>query len=426
MISESDTKPVSKMKLIQKLCIWVAIIAISANVGYRMGKKQPAAAATPTVEEDHRAVANTAPPQTQNVDFALFWDVWNRLQEKYVDKTKLNTQKMVDGAISGMVSALGDPYTLYLPPKENTSFKSDLNGTFEGIGAELGAKDEHIIVISPLKDSPAEKAGIKPGDAIVKVNDAETSGWTVPQAVEKIRGPKGTSVKLTVFHEGGNQTQDVNVIRDTILVKSVEVSTKTQLENCTDNCAKVALVKLSRFGDQTNDEWNKAVADTRQLLDGGGVKGVVLDLRNNPGGYLQSAIYIASEFIKSGVVVQQENSDSSRETYSVTRVGNLLDVPLTVLINKGSASAAEILSGALHDHTRAKLIGETSFGKGSIQTPEDLPNGAGLHITTARWITPNGAQINGKGITPDFEVKSATDPAKFDPQLERAIEELGK
>ena len=190
------------------------------------------------------------------------------------------------------------------------------------------------------------------------------------------------------------------------------------------NCHSVAYIRLSRFGDQTNDEWNQAVAEIRALLSENKVKGIILDVRNNPGGYLQSAIYIASEFIKNGVVVKQENSDETVETYSVSRVGNLLEVPLVVLINQGSASASEILSGALRDHDRAQLVGETSFGKGSIQTPEDLPGGSGIHITTARWLLPKGDQINEKGIKPQFEVKSATDAAALDPQFEKAYELL--
>lgn len=422
---ETNTQPIpslsNTLKLIQKISLTLTIIVVSIYVGYRLGSRQTTVAIT----AEKKLVVNTSPPPAREVDFALFWEVWNRLEQKYIDKSKLDSEKMVNGAISGMVASLGDPYTVFLPPKENSDFKQDLTGTFEGIGAQLGSKDDKIIVIAPLKDHPAELAGIKSGDWIIKVNGEETFGWTVPAAVTKIRGPKGSQVNLTVIHEGEQDQKEISVTRDTILVKSVEFEVK-QKSNCVADCTKVAYLKLSRFGDQTNDEWNSAVSQIRKAEADKLIKGMVLDMRNNPGGYLQSAIYISSEFIKDGVVVKQENSDGTIETYSVTRVGNLLDIPLVILINKGSASASEIVAGALRDHKRGDLIGEKSFGKGSIQTPEDLPNGAGLHITTARWILPNGEKINGTGITPNIDIKSATDSAAADLQLDRAIDELEK
>ena len=406
---------------LRKFLLLIALVLLAWNVGYRMGQKGIIVG----FSQAKQVVVNTSPPPSREVDFALFWEVWNRLEQKYIDKTKLDSQKMVYGAIYGMVQALGDPYTVFLPPKENEDFKSDLSGAFEGIGAQLGAKDDKIVVIAPLKEHPAEKAGILAGDWIIKVNNEETYGWTVPQAVNKIRGPKGSQVVLTVIHDGHDKPEDIKVTRDTITIKSVEVEFKTA-ESCETNCPEIALIKLARFGDSTNDEWSQAVSQIRAKSD---IRGIILDMRNNPGGYFQSSINIASEFLKSGVVVQQENSDGTRETFSVTRVGSLLTQPLVVLINKGSASASEIVAGALKDHKRATLIGETSFGKGSIQSPEDLSDGSGLHITTARWILPNGDWIHSKGITPDIEIKSdvATDSAaKVDPQLERAIEEVLK
>ncbi|KKS85352.1 MAG: Carboxyl-terminal protease [Candidatus Gottesmanbacteria bacterium GW2011_GWA1_43_11] len=417
------------MKIIRKLAIWITILLIAGNIGYRLGSKNTDV----SFSQEKKLLVNTSTPESRDIDFSLFWDVWGRLEKQYVDKSKIDPEKMVYGAISGMVSAIGDPYTVFLPPKENEDFKQDLNGSFEGIGAQLGSKEDRIVVIAPLKDHPAEKAGMKAGDWIIKVNDEETFGWSVPQAVNKIRGPKGTSVKLAVAREGVNEPIELTITRDTIIVKSVAFETKSsQKPECVTpgvversvNCHSVAYIRLSRFGDQTNDEWNQAVAEIRALLSENKVKGIILDVRNNPGGYLQSAIYIASEFIKNGVVVKQENSDETVETYSVSRVGNLLEVPLVVLINQGSASASEILSGALRDHDRAQLVGETSFGKGSIQTPEDLPGGSGIHITTARWLLPKGDQINEKGIKPQFEVKSATDAAALDPQFEKAYELL--
>ncbi|HCM37838.1 MAG: Carboxyl-terminal protease [Candidatus Gottesmanbacteria bacterium GW2011_GWB1_43_11] len=408
---------------IRKLALILALVLLSGNVGYRLGQKQVQF----TLTKEKKIVINASPPPNRNVDFSLFWDVWSRLEQRYLQQDKIDPQKMVYGAISGMVGSLGDPYTVFLPPKDNSEFKEDLNGTFEGIGAQLGAKNDKIVVIAPLKDHPAEKAGIQAGDWIIKVNGEDTFNWTVPQAVGKIRGPKGTSVTLSIVHEGESNPVDISVTRDKILLKSVEFEIKTAGDEAckTSACPEVGLIKLNRFGDTTNDEWSQVVSQARASLNQSPpIKGLVLDLRNNPGGYFQSSINIASEFIKTGVVVVQENSDGTRETFSVTKVGELLDVPLVVLINKGSASAAEIVSGALRDHKRATLIGEKTFGKGSIQTPEDLADGSGIHITTARWILPNGEWINGTGIKPDIEVKNSDSSASADLQLEQAIQEL--
>jgi len=410
----SQPKPI--LSIIQKFILAIILIVISGNIGYRMGQKNLSLSDL----QIKKVLVKSSPPPNQNVDFTLFWSVWDKLEQKYLDKTKFDPQKMVYGAIQGMVASLGDPYTLFLPPKENNDFKTDLAGSFEGIGAQLGIKDEKIVVISPLKGHPAEKAGIKSGDFIVKVNDEETIGWTVPQAVTKIRGAKGTTVKLSIARESLALPFEVNVTRDTIIVKSVEYETKNLQSDCKTDCAKVGYLKLSRFGDQTNDEWNKAVTLAKKDLPDANFRGVILDLRNNPGGYFQSSIYVASEFIKSGIVVIQENSDSTKETFSVNRLGSLLNTKLVVLINQGSASAAEIVAGALRDNNRGQLVGEKTFGKGSVQTPEDLPDGSGLHITTARWIMPKGEWINGTGIKPDIEIKDATDSA--DLQLNKALE----
>ncbi len=410
------------LRTIRILTLITILVIVAGYIGYQLGMRRT----TFSLSRNQGIVVHSSPPPAKEVDFNLFWNVWERLETKYLDKSKLDSQKMVYGAISGMVSSLGDPYTVFLPPQENTEFKKDLEGSFEGIGAQLGAKDEKIVVIAPLKAHPAERAGIRAGDWIVKVGSEETLGWTVPQAVTKIRGPKGTQVTLTIVHEGEQSTQEIKVTRATIVVKSVEVELKPVL-GCSTNCPQIGYLKLSRFGDQTNDEWSDALGVLKSSSSKKELKGVILDLRNNPGGYFQSAIFISSEFLRSGLnVVSQENNDGSKENFSVTRLGSFLDVPLIVIINKGSASASEIVAGALKDHGRALLVGETTFGKGSIQSPEDLPDGSGIHITTARWVMPKGAWINGKGIAPDIEVKSprATDSGELDPQLDRAIVEL--
>jgi carboxyl-terminal processing protease len=280
---------------------------------------------------------------------------------------------------------------------------------------ELGYdKDKRLVVIAPLPGTPAEKAGIKPGDYIIKINNQDSTNMSLPQAVDLIRGTKGTSVALQIYRDGEQKPQDLSVQRDTIEIKSVAFTPKTTPQN-----KKVAYIRLTRFGDKTNDEWNKAVSDALAA----GSQAVILDVRNNPGGYLDGAVYIGSEFIDSGNVVLQEDGQGRRQNYPVNRSGKLLKQPLVVLINKGSASASEIVSGAIQDHNRGKLVGTQSFGKGTIQESQELSNNTGIHITTAKWLTPNGRWIHTVGLTPDVKVDLGTDPAKDD-QLDKALELL--
>lgn len=384
---------------------------LSASAGYNFSHWQ------------NRQKANFSQPgpinvsTTKNVDFSLFWSVWEKLEKNYINKKDLNPQKMVWGAISGMVASLDDPYTVFLTPDQQKEAKEDLGGQFDGIGAQLGIKDKKIIVIAPLKDTPAEAAGVKPADWIIEVDGKQTMNWTLPETVSKIRGQKGTKVKLTILHEKETKPVELEIIRNTILVKSVEWS----------KVKGVANLRLSRFGDQTNSEWNKTVDEIKTAYNQKEISGLVLDLRNNPGGYLTGAVFIASEFLprKTLVVKQEESSGISRQ-YLAEREGRLLTIPLVVLINKGSASASEIVAGALRDHGRAKLVGETSFGKGSVQEAEDLPGGAGLHITIAKWLLPKGDWINSVGIKPDVEIKLDEKDATSDAQLQKALEILLK
>lgn len=358
--------------------------------------------------------------QNPNVNFDLFWETWSKLQERYVDQKKLDPKKMYMGAIKGMVASVDDPYTFFLTPDENKQTKDDLGGKFEGIGAQLGLKDGRIIIIAPLKDSPAEKAGVKPGDYINKVDDVSTNKWTLSQAVSKIRGPKDTKVKLTL--ERNTKEIDIVIVRQQIIVSSVELSYEK----------KIAILKVNQFGDNTNDEWNKAVQNISGKWANKQVTGIVLDLRDNPGGYLDGSVYLASEFLPLGkLVVKQEATLYGDKEYRVSRIGMLKDIPVVVLINKGSASASEILAGALRDYDRAQLVGEKSFGKGSVQEALDLKEGAGLHVTVAKWVLPNGDWINGKGIEPKIKVvneikEGNTITKEVDKQLEKAIELLTK
>lgn len=367
---------------------------------------------------------NTQSGKDKTVDFKLFWDTWDLLSRSYLDKKAIDPQKMFYGAISGMVAAVGDPYTVFLPPEQQKSSKEELNGSFDGVGIQLGFnEDKRLVVIAPLSGTPAQEAGIKPQDLIVKINDKDTSNMSLPEAVQLIRGPKGTQVTLTMYRDGDADTKDYALTRDTIIVKSVEVSYKDS-----PGGKEVAVIKLSRFAERTNQEWNDAISDILVKNP----QAVILDVRNNPGGFLEGAVFIGSEFLDGGNVVMQENAKGERSAFKVNRIGKLLQIPMEVLINKGSASASEIVAGALQDRKRAKLIGEKSFGKGTIQEAQDLPKGTGIHITVAKWLTPNGRWVNEtKGFEPDVKIEidinqkdlPLQDQAK-DPILDKALELL--
>lgn len=367
--------------------------------------------------------SNEVSVDKKNVDFKLFWQVWDLVSSEYVDKKAVDPQKMFYGAIQGMVAALGDPYTVFLPPQEQKSTQEEIGGSFEGVGIQLGYdKDKRLAVIAPVKDTPADKAGVLAGDLIVKIDDKEAGGLSLPEAVNLIRGEKGTTVKLEIYHNGDAKTKTVELKRDTIVVKSVELEQKISPSG-----KKVAVIKLSRFGERTFEEWNKVVSDTLAYAP----QAVILDLRNNPGGLLDGAVFIGSEFIKSGDVVLQENAQGVRTPYKVNREGKLLSLPVIVLINKGSASASEIVAGAIQDTKRGKLLGEVSFGKGTIQESQDLPEKTGIHVTTAKWLTPLGRWIHQKGLEPDIKVELTEEQIKEqiaddtkDFQMDRALQEV--
>lgn len=359
-----------------------AIILFGA--GYRLGE----------------AKATTFIPQTENgeaINFDTFWSAWSALENRFVDKEKLDEKKQYYGAIKGMVSALGDPYTFFLTPEEHKQSQQDLQGNLEGIGAQLDVQRDtkFIIVVKPLKNSPAEKAGLSKGDIITKVNGESVVGLSLQEVVNKIRGPEGTKVTLTIVRNKAEQT--LTITRAKINIPTIELTYEK----------KAAHLKLNQFGEETTREWDKAVDEIKRKYERKEIVGMVLDLRDNPGGYLDASVYLASEFLPKGekVVIQEGTSPSDNKTYTVTREGRLLTIPLVVLVNGSSASASEIVAGALKSHSRAKLVGEKTFGKGSVQEVLNLPGDAGIHITIAKWKLPNGDWIHEKGIMPDIEVK---------------------
>ncbi len=349
----------------------------------------------------------------KKLDFSLFWKVWDLLKEKYVDKNSLDAQKLIYGAIKGMLAATGDPYSTFFDPEENKAFTEDLEGSFDGIGAELGVKDSILTVVAPLEGSPAEKAGLRAGDKILKIDERATSDMNVYEAVNLIRGKKGTVVKLTIFRAGEEETREIAITRDTIEVKSVTLEFKSD----------VAYLKINKFGEETAREFDKKVNEI--ILRGS--QGIVLDLRNNPGGFLDRSVSVASRLLPANkTVVIEEDATGNKKTLTTKGGDKLSQLPTVVLINEGSASASEILAGALRDNRSIKLVGKKSFGKGSVQELINLPGKSSVKITVAKWLTPNGEYIMEKGIAPDVEVELTKEDFdnNRDPQLDKALEIL--
>ncbi len=345
------------------------------------------------------------------IDFTLLWQAWNKIHSEYVGP--INDQELVYGAVRGMVAGLDDPYTVYFDPEEAKRFAEDVDGKFYGVGIEIGMRNNMLTVITPIDDSPASRAGLRSGDVIVKIGDDDTHDMTLPDAVSRIRGQVGTVVKLTILPKDTTELKEISIARDLIKVASVKIEMK-------DNA--IGYVRLAQFGQDTTASARSALENLKKNQ----VKGIILDLRNNPGGYLQGAQEIASMFIEQGIVVsEQEKGGKKRDLLTLGQV-ILPDTPLVVLINGGSASAAEIVAGAIQDHARGKLVGDKSFGKGSVQSINDLLGGSSLKVTIAEWFTPNGRQINKQGVKPDIEVTISADDEKNnrDPQLDKAIELL--
>lgn len=349
----------------------------------------------------------------ERVDMDLFWDVWSLLANRYVEPQTLDYKEMVYGAIRGMVFSLGDPYTTFLTPKENKDFRDSLEGTLEGIGAELTLRNELITVISPLKDSPAKRAGLQPEDIILKIDGTDVKDYTFEQAVMKIRGPKGSKVVLTIARKENMEPLEISIIRDSINIGSVEWKME----------GDIAIIELNQFGNHTKEEFSKAISEILPKRP----SGIVLDLRFNGGGYLDGAIDIVSEFIEKGKVVSVKKRDPNEdEVIYVNGRARITNIPMAVLINKGSASASEIVAGAIQDHERGIVIGETSFGKGTVQEVENLIDGSSLRVTIAKWYTPNNRNISEIGIEPDVVVERTPEDfeANEDPQLGTAIDYL--
>lgn len=322
----------------------------------------------------------------------------------------IDQTKQSQGAIRGLVASLGDPYTTFLDKDQSQALTDDLRGQLSGIGIEVGTKNNQLTVIAPIDGTPAAKAGMRAGDVIALIDGKDTGEMTLDTAVSMIRGTKGTTVKLTLIR-GTEKPIELTITRDTITVSSVRYEVKD---------GGVGYIRLRQFGDDTETAIRAATADLAKQ----GVKRIVLDLRDNPGGYLNAAVTVSSEFLAQGNVVEERSRHSESKMLTANPGGSLTDVKLIVLVNKGSASASEITAGALHDNGRATLVGETTFGKGSVQEVNNLADGTQLKITVAHWYTPKGINISKTGIKPDVEIKMTNDDynAGRDPQLDKALE----
>ncbi|MBI2068624.1 MAG: S41 family peptidase [Candidatus Yanofskybacteria bacterium] len=401
--------------------ILIISIILSLALGFSGGFWLRPESANNSLKEIKKLI-NLDDGKPSEVDFSLFWKVYSDLQEKYVDSSKLEPEKVLYGAIGGMVNSIGDPYTTFFEPQNSKKFQEEISGSFGGVGIEIGKRNDILTVIAPLKDTPAYKAGIKAGDKILKIDNKPTDNISIEEAVNLIRGKKGTKVILTI---NNGATKDVELIRDTIKVPTIEWKL---VEKGGKN---IAYMQIFSFNQTVDSEFRKAAEEILKS----DADAIVLDLRNNPGGLLDSAINLAGWFLDKGkLVVSEEFGNGMRNEFKSDGNGALKSYPMIILINGGSASASEILAGAIHDNKGTRLVGIKSFGKGSVQELEKYDDGSSLKVTIAKWLTPDGISISETGIEPDVKVEidakeieagniEIGTPGK-DPQLDRALDLL--
>jgi len=343
--------------------------------------------------------------------------VYHRLEQNYVDPTALDNENELYGAIKGMVNSLGDPYSVFMSPEETQEFQASLEGTLQGIGAELSMKDGNLVVVAPLKGSPAEKAGLKTGDIIYKIDELFVDDLTLWDAIKAIRGEPGTTVTLSIFRKGVENSFQLPIERAEVNVPSVELKLYGENQN-------IAYLSIYQFGDKTEAEFDAAVRE--MLLKP--VDGMILDLRDNGGGFLDTSVNILSDFIegKQKAVVTKHRDEKKNEIFYTNESARIAKIPLVVLVNKGSASASEIFAGAVQDYKRGVVMGTQTFGKGSVQVVEVLDDGSSLRMTIAKWYTPKDRSIHDVGITPDIVVERTDEQMvnEEDPQLDAALKYL--
>ncbi len=385
--------------------IGILAIALAGTAGYAIGTERPKTVVV-------QGVANMASDAVSAGDFAVFWDAWKGIESSYVGVGEVKKRDLIYGAASGLVASLKDPYSVFMTPEDSKRFSEDLNGNYGGIGPEIGNKNEQLIVIPPLNDSPAEKSGLLSGDRLLEINASSTAGIAINDAVKMIRGPKGTAVSFTVGRSGKEKPLTIRVTRDTIRIPVLE----WKMEE-----GKIAHIQLFTFSESSASLMRTALHEAKEA----GAKGIILDMRNNPGGYLDAAIAMAGYFMEPGkVVVFEEFRNGRRDSFETEGAPIVAGLPIAILMNAGSASASEILAGALKDNEGAPIVGEKSFGKGTVQELMTLRDGSELKLTIAHWILPKGMQIDKNGIVPDVPVKISDEDreGKRDPQLEKALE----
>lgn len=359
---------------------------------------------------------NKTNSEITTTDFSPFWKTWNLINEKHPSANKIDDQARVYGAIAGLVQSLDDPYSVFFDPAETKSFEEDIAGNFSGVGMEVGIKNKILTVISPLKNTPAYRAGIKSGDKILKIDDKITSDMSIDEAIKRIRGEKGTTVSLSIYREGDKEPKEIKIIRDIIDIPTLET------ELLPDG---IFVIRLFTFSGNSTDLFRNAIIEFEQSK----ADKLIFDLRGNPGGYLEAATEMASYFLPKGKTVVSEDYGTSKEPKIYRSHGYDLfneNLKFVVLIDGGSASASEIFAGAMQDYKKAILVGAQSYGKGSVQEVVNITKDTILKVTVAKWLTPNGTSISEKGLTPDYEVDitSKDVETKNDPQLKKAIELL--
>lgn len=397
-----------KKKIVLVVSAFVAatiLVGGSFFWGIQVGKKMPQTLIV-------QGVKDIESPEIVSADFGSFWQAWKFINDNYLRNKDITTQEKLYGAVGGLVRSLKDPNSVFFSPEENTRFQQDIQGSFSGIGAELGIRENQLVIIAPLKDTPASRAGLKPGDQILKVNTTSTDGMTIDKAVNFIRGPENTEVILTIFRKGWEKPQEIKIVRAPIVAPTLDYEMKN---------GNIAYIQIHSFNANVNFLFYRAAF---QALSGG-ARGIVLDVRNDPGGYLDVAVDLAGWFLPRGTLIVKEASrGGTAKEFRAAGNAALVDLPVVVLINSGSASASEILAGTLRDNRGAKLVGEQSFGKGTVQQLETLKDGSLIKITIANWVLPKGQILEGTGLRPDIEVKKMDQDIenKRDPQLEKALE----
>ncbi|MEK7555780.1 MAG: S41 family peptidase [Patescibacteria group bacterium] len=421
------------MSSLYKKIIVVVLLIVTLSGSFLFGvfmgyERRPEVAKVTSLFDKENALAPA-------VDFGPFWKVWNLINEKYVSSDGPTDQEKVWGAISGLVGSLDDPYSVFLPPEEAAIFQSDISGEFQGVGMEIGVRDNIPTVIAPLKNTPAERAGILPGDKIIKIDDTVSVDLGIDEAVRLIRGTKGTTVILTILREGEGEPLEIKIVRDIIEIPTIDTETRTpaggvakeDAANENGNPEDIYVLRLYNFSANSPFLFRESL---RQFAVSGKHK-LILDLRGNPGGYLEAAVDMASWFLPVGkVIVREDFGEAAEERVYRSKGYDIFgpDLKMVVLVNGGSASASEILAGALSEHGVATLVGTKTFGKGSVQELIGVTDDTALKVTVARWLTPLGISISEKGIIPDVEVEITKEDivAEKDPQMQKAIEILAR